>query len=106
MGAPLLKTQTNLKPLTKLKLHGFNNLTKTLSFNIYDICYAKTTQQREISVAIEPIETSEWPTPAARPAYSVLSTKKIEALGIARMRPVPEALEEFSRRLAADLQVG
>ena len=31
----------------KLKLHGFNNLTKTLSFNIYDICYAKTPQQRE-----------------------------------------------------------
>ncbi len=35
-----------VKPLTKLKLHGFNNLTKTLSFNIYDICYAKTTRQR------------------------------------------------------------
>ena len=29
----------------KLKLYGFNNLTKSLSFNIYDICYAKT--QRE-----------------------------------------------------------
>ncbi len=27
---------------TKLKLHGFNNLTKSLSFNIYDICYART----------------------------------------------------------------
>ncbi|RME34511.1 MAG: adenosylmethionine decarboxylase [Gammaproteobacteria bacterium] len=27
--------------MKKLKLHGFNNLTKTLSFNIYDICYAK-----------------------------------------------------------------
>ena len=26
----------------KLKLHGFNNLTKSLSFNIYDICYART----------------------------------------------------------------
>jgi S-adenosylmethionine decarboxylase len=25
-----------------LKLHGFNNLSKTLSFSIYDICYAKT----------------------------------------------------------------
>jgi len=25
----------------KLKLYGFNNLTKSLSFNIYDICYAK-----------------------------------------------------------------
>jgi S-adenosylmethionine decarboxylase len=29
------------------KLQGFNNLTKTLSFNIYDICYAKTDQQRK-----------------------------------------------------------
>jgi S-adenosylmethionine decarboxylase len=30
----------------RLKLHGFNNLTKTLSFNIYDICYAHTRKQR------------------------------------------------------------
>lgn len=30
----------------KLKLHGFNNLTKTLSFNIYDICYAKKPRHR------------------------------------------------------------
>jgi len=39
-GTPLVK------PLNKLKLHGFNNLTKTLSFNIYDICYAKAANQR------------------------------------------------------------
>lgn len=32
--------------LDKLQLHGFNNLTKSLSFNIYDICYAKTEQQQ------------------------------------------------------------
>ncbi len=32
---------------SKLKLHGFNNLTKTLSFNIYDICYAVTSEQRQ-----------------------------------------------------------
>jgi S-adenosylmethionine decarboxylase len=30
----------------KIRLHGFNNLTKSLSFNIYDICYAKTEQHR------------------------------------------------------------
>ena len=24
----------------KLRLYGFNNLTKALSFNIYDVCYA------------------------------------------------------------------
>lgn len=29
----------------KLRLYGFNNLTKTLSFNIYDICYAATPDQ-------------------------------------------------------------
>ena len=29
----------------KLKLHGFNNLTKSLSFNIYDICYARSESQ-------------------------------------------------------------
>jgi len=31
----------------RVKLHGFNNLTKSLSFNIYDICYAKTPAQRQ-----------------------------------------------------------
>ena len=30
----------------KIKLHGFNNLTKTLSFNIYDINYAETPEQQ------------------------------------------------------------
>ena len=35
-----------LKPLPRLKLQGFNNLTKALSFNIYDICYAITDEQQ------------------------------------------------------------
>ncbi len=30
----------------RIKLHGFNNLTKTLSFNIYDVCYAKSEEHR------------------------------------------------------------
>ena len=30
----------------KLKLYGFNNLTKSLSFNIYDVCYAKTKREQ------------------------------------------------------------
>ena len=30
----------------KLHLHGFNNLTKTLSFNIYDINFAETAEQQ------------------------------------------------------------
>ena len=31
----------------KLKLYGFNNLTKTLSFNIYDVCYARTKREKK-----------------------------------------------------------
>ncbi|MCP3175540.1 MAG: adenosylmethionine decarboxylase [Desulfuromonadales bacterium] len=31
----------------KIKLRGFNNLTKTLSFNIYDVCYARAPQARK-----------------------------------------------------------
>ncbi|WP_423230300.1 adenosylmethionine decarboxylase [Caloranaerobacter azorensis] len=37
-----MKTNEN-----KLKLYGFNNLTKSLSFNIYDICYTKTEEDRK-----------------------------------------------------------
>jgi S-adenosylmethionine decarboxylase len=40
-----------IKSLKKLKLYGFNNLTKTLSFNIYDICYAKTLEDRKGYIA-------------------------------------------------------
>lgn len=32
--------------MNKLKLFGFNNLTKSLSFNIYDICYAPEDQKQ------------------------------------------------------------
>lgn len=35
----------------KLKLFGFNNLTKTLSFNMYDICYAATPKDRQEYIA-------------------------------------------------------
>lgn len=31
----------------KLKLYGFNNLTKSLSFNIYDVCYANTLKEQK-----------------------------------------------------------
>lgn len=41
-------------PTSKLKLHGFNNLTKTLSFNIYDIVYANS--QADIKKYIEYID--------------------------------------------------
>lgn len=44
----------------KLTLYGFNNLTKTLSFNIYDVCYAKTLrEQRDYLAYIDEQYNSE-----------------------------------------------
>lgn len=41
-----------IKPVDKkLKLFGFNNLTKTLSFNLYDICYATNPEHSKEYIA-------------------------------------------------------
>ena len=44
---------------------------------------------------IEEIRTEDWPTPAKRPAYSVLSCEKTRSMGIEPMRPLDEALGDF-----------
>ncbi|WP_170318687.1 MULTISPECIES: adenosylmethionine decarboxylase [unclassified Paenibacillus] len=36
-----------LTPEQRITLHGFNNLTKSLSFNMYDICYTRTREERQ-----------------------------------------------------------
>ena len=49
-----------MKLKKKLQLRGFNNLTKSLSFNIYDICYAKTEEaRREYLQYIDEVYNSE-----------------------------------------------
>lgn len=40
-----------MKSLRRIQLHGFNNLTKALSFNIYDLCFATTAEQRQDYIA-------------------------------------------------------
>jgi S-adenosylmethionine decarboxylase len=36
-----------ITPDQHITLHGFNNLTKSLSFNLYDVCYTKSKEERE-----------------------------------------------------------
>lgn len=50
-------------------------------------------------VHIEPIRSSDWPMPAKRPKYSVLSTAKLQALGISPMSSTHESLSDFCQRL-------
>lgn len=43
----------------KIRIRGFNNLTKSLSFNIYDICYAKSrTDRKEYLAYIDEVYNS------------------------------------------------
>ena len=35
----------------KIKLYGFNNLTKSLCFNIFDVCYTMSEQDQKEYVA-------------------------------------------------------
>lgn len=37
--------------MEKIALYGFNNLTKTCSFNIYDVCYASSEDERQAYLA-------------------------------------------------------
>ncbi len=46
-------------------------------------------------VKTEAIRTSDWPTPAKRPAYSVLGCCKLETAGIAPMRMIELAIADF-----------
>lgn len=55
--------------------------------------------KREDAVHVQPIRTSDWPTPAARPAYSALSFEKLAREGVLPMRAIQDALKDFVRRL-------
>ncbi len=47
MSAKKIAPKKNGRRRQKIKLRGFNNLTKTLSFNIYDVCYARAPEARK-----------------------------------------------------------
>jgi len=53
----------------------------------------------ERPVEIAAIPTEAYPTPAARPKYSVMSTAKLQSIGIAPMRPSADSLTEFVKFL-------
>ena len=61
------------KNKNKIRLDGFNNLTKTLSFNIYDVCFARTeTQIREYMDYIDEVYNSDRLTQILQDASSII----------------------------------
>ncbi|MDQ2985879.1 MAG: dTDP-4-dehydrorhamnose reductase [Armatimonadota bacterium] len=52
-----------------------------------------------VAVPLEPASTEEYPTPAERPAYSVLSTEKLRLAGVEILPPWQDAVGRFVREL-------
>ena len=60
----------------KLRLYGFNNLTKSLSFNIYDVCYAETPKEQQEYIAyIDEQYNSERITDIMRHVTEIIGAK-------------------------------
>ena len=76
------------QPYKKLRLQGFNNLTKTLSFNIYDICFARTEEERRAYIAyIDEAYNAERLTQILVDVANIIDAK---ILNIARQDYEPE----------------
>ncbi|WP_243387892.1 adenosylmethionine decarboxylase [Bacillus kexueae] len=69
-------------------LHGFNNLTKSLSFNMYDICYTKTKEEREAYIAyIDDFYSAERLTTILKHVADIIGA---HVLNIAKQDYVPQ----------------
>lgn len=56
--------------------------------------------QAGLDIKVNPLTSDEFPRPAARPKYSVLSKKKIIEQGFAPLRDWKEALQDYLKELA------
>jgi dTDP-4-dehydrorhamnose reductase len=61
---------------------------------------AEIFKQAGLDIKVNPLTSEEFPRPAARPKYSVLSKKKIVDQGFTPMRDWKEALKDYLKELA------
>jgi dTDP-4-dehydrorhamnose reductase len=64
--------------------------------------FRQTAQRGGPFCAVEPIPTSEYPTPASRPANSQLSTKRLQAVFDVSLPPLKVSLADCLNRLLKD----
>lgn len=89
--------ETTLSLLDEEGIYHFANAFETNWFQFAKEIYRQGKELRLIhkECVLEPILTHEYPTPAKRPAYSTLSTKKVEQQLGKAPRPWQEALTDY-----------
>ena len=78
---------------------GIYHATGHESMSWFDFAKRAVSAAGILEADISPIQTEDWPTPAARPKYSVLSNEKLIAAGIPKMPNLDSALRRFTDRL-------
>jgi dTDP-4-dehydrorhamnose reductase len=80
--------------------HGLYHLTNSGEATWFEVA-RETVRLAGLDARVEPITTADYPTPARRPAYSVLDNARWRELGHAPLRGWREALAEFVPLLLA-----
>jgi dTDP-4-dehydrorhamnose reductase len=82
--------------LLSTERYGLYHLTNAGSCSWHEFA-AAIFEKAGLSADLTAVPSSEYPTPARRPAYSVLSSDGFEALGLQPLRPWREALGAYLR---------
>lgn len=87
-----------LPKLSELKKPEIFHFSNSQACSWFDFA-SEIMAQAGLACQVKPIPSTDYPTPAKRPAYSVLNTQKIKDFLGLNIRPWPEALRECLTQL-------
>ncbi len=83
-----------ISELIKTDKYGIYHVTNSDNCTWYD--FAKQIfELADVNISLVPVTTEEYPTPAKRPEYSVLSNEKWESAGFISLRSYKDALKNY-----------
>lgn len=91
--------------LAGMTVNGLVHVTNTGVCSWYDLA-CEAVRLAGVAATIDPISSTEWPSPTRRPGYSPLANTRWEALGLPPRRPWQEALAEYVSRYLNDEEEG
>jgi dTDP-4-dehydrorhamnose reductase len=81
-------------PLVETGRYGLYHLTNTGDCSWFEFA-REIFRQAGVAADLAPVPSTQYPRPARRPPYSVLTSPRLAALGLPALRPWPEALAAY-----------